>query len=320
MIDETWFHIILFFIGLIILYLSGEGLIKSSVLLSRSFHIRAIIVGLTVVAFGTSAPELVVSLIATFKNNEDIALGNILGSIIANIGLVLGLSAIVKPLKVEMRLLKKEMGIMIGASILIYAMAWDGVVNRIDGFVLFGGIIGYLLYIYPKALKEPDTIQNEYQKFEDSIKERQNRIKYILSVCACCIALTIGAHLMITSGVKLAKAMGVSELIIGLTLVAVGTSLPEMATSMIASFRDKSDVSVGNIIGSNIFNIFLILGLISLIKPFKVEPQLLKFQFPAVVLFSLALIPIMKTGHVISRLEGMMLTGGYGIFIFLLFY
>ena len=299
------------------LYGGAEWLVKGSSHLAQTFGIKPIVIGLTVVAFGTSSPELVVSLTAVLKKSPGLAMGNIIGSNIANIGLVLGLSALVSPLKIELNLLRRELPIMIGVSLLLYLMAIDLEISSWDGLLLFSGLIGYIGYHLFSAIKASRT--NRENIHEVLLNRNGSRKKNALLVFIGLILLVGGAHLMVRSGVSIARAAGVSEVVIGMTLVAVGTSLPELATSLVSARRKASDICVSNVIGSNIFNTLLIVGVVALITPLEVERNLLFFELPVMVLFSLALVPLMKTGFVLSRLEGAFLAAGYIVFILWVF-
>lgn len=307
-------QMLLFVLGLAALYLGAEGLVRGASNLARSLHIRPIIIGLTVVAFGTSAPELIVSLLAVVQKSEEIAIGNILGSNIANIGLVLGVAALLRPLRVETKLIQREVPIMIGASLLLYGLAaWGKQIGRFDGAILFVGILIFLLYSYAGKRKHPVELEGAV------FSEAKFTIRDLLFLLAGLGALLAGAQLLIRSAVFLAQALGVSEGAIGLSLVAFGTSLPELATSAVAAVRQEMDISIGNVVGSNIFNILAVIGPVSLVQPLGVGVGWLWFQFPVTLIFALALFPIMKTGAVINRWEGGLLLAGYGVFLAWLF-
>lgn len=262
----------------------------------RGIEIRPIIPNqtrshrLTIVAFGTSAPELVTSLTAGIKHMNDIAIGNIIGSNIANIGLILGVSAIVHPLTIDMKLLYREMPIVVGISFLLYFMGWDGILSRTEGGILLGGIVIYTYYVYRVALKEDRLIEQEYEEF---LKAKNNNIKKdIFLILIGLGALLGGAHFLVHAAIYIAKIIGISEFVIGLTVIAVGTSLPELATSMVAAIRKESDISVGNVLGSNIFNILAVLGISSVIQPLSVNAVSLRVDLPVMLCFSIFLIPL----------------------------
>ncbi|MEP9410813.1 MAG: calcium/sodium antiporter [Candidatus Brocadia sp.] len=313
-------QIILFFAGLAGLYFGAEWLVKGASRFARSFNIRPVVIGLTIVAFGTSTPELVTSVIAGIKHLSDIAMGNIIGSNIANIGLILGLSALVRPLSIDMKLLYREMPIVVGISGLLYFLGWDGTLSRLEGGILLGGIFVYTCYVYRVALKEPKTVEQEYLEFEEFIgAARNNTKKDILLIIIGLGALIGGAHFLVHSAIYIARVIGISELVIGLTVIAVGTSLPELATSMIAAIRKESDISVGNVLGSNIFNILAVLGIAAVIQPLQVNAASLVVDMPVMLMFSIFLIPIITWKFVLTRGQGLLLLIGYGIYILWLF-
>lgn len=305
-----------FLIGLVLLYFGAEGLVRGSSNLARALRIRPVIIGLTVVAFGTSAPELVVSLLAAARRSEALAVGNVVGSNIANVGLILGLAALIRPLRVERGLIKREVPMMLAASFLFYGFAGSGAINRTFGGVLFAGLLAFLLYSALTAKEHPGEVQALEEKLV--IPPPGSRLKDVLFLLFGLGGLLGGAQLMVGSAVYLARAIGVSEGIIGLTLVAGGTSLPELATSIVATMKKEADLLVGNIIGSNLFNILAVAGLVGMVRPLPVKPKWLLFQFPAMLLFSLALLPIMWD-HRISRWEGGLLLAGYLAFLAWLF-
>jgi len=325
-------------------------MVKGSSNLSRDLGIKPIVIGLTVVAFGTSSPELAVSLTASIKGSNDIAIGNIIGSNIANIGLILGIAAIVLPLKVEKVIMKRELPLMIAISAGLYFMAIDRKIGFIDGLILFTGIIlfiGYQIYHTLNSKKEsrhsmsntdgPATsssansscqqadsgISDDKAGRSESTKEksqtRRNLLCYIVYIVIGLACLLVGAHILVKSAIVIAGRFGISEMVIGMTVVAFGTSVPEMATSVVSALRKEADICVGNVIGSNIFNILMVIGSVALIKPLNVSREILFFEFPAMLLFSVALIPMIRGNLRVNRLEGFLLVSGYVAFIFFLF-
>lgn len=313
-------QILLFFVGLAGLYFGAEWLVKGASRFARSFNIKPVVIGLTIVAFGTSMPELVTSVVAAIKHSSDIAMGNVIGSNIANIGLILGLSAIVQPLRIDMNLIYREMPIMVGISMLLYFMGWDGTLSRLEGGILLGGIFSYTYYVYRVALKEPDAIELEYKEFEEFLETKNNTVpKDLFLIGLGLIGLVGGAYLMVHSAMYIARSIGISELVIGLTVIAVGTSLPELATSMIAAIRKESDISVGNVLGSNIFNILAVLGVAAIIQPLQVNNASLRVDMPVMLLFSIFLIPIITWKFVLTRAQGALLLTVYGIYVLWLF-
>lgn len=310
----------LFCVGLAGLYFGAEWLVRGAARFARSFNIKPVVIGLTIVAFGTSAPELVTSVIAGITHLSDIAMGNIIGSNIANIGLILGLSALVQPLNIDMKLLYREMPIMVGISGLLYFMGWDGTLSRLEGCILLSGIIIYVCYLYRVALIESKAIEQEYLEFEESTGMAHDSVKKDTVLIIIGLgALIGGAHFLVHSAIYIARVIGISELVIGLTVIAVGTSLPELATSMVAAIRKESDISVGNVLGSNIFNILAVLGIASIIQPLQVNKASLITDMPVMLLFSIALIPMITWKFVLTRGQGILLLIGYSIYVLWLF-
>ncbi|MBI3755400.1 MAG: calcium/sodium antiporter [Deltaproteobacteria bacterium] len=306
----------LFFLaGLTELYFGADWLVKGASRLAVALNVQPLVVGLTVVAFGTSLPEFVVSFIGALKGLPDIALGNIVGSNIVNIGLILGLSAIIFPLSVHMRLIRFETPFMIFAAVLLFLVSLKGIISRIDGILFIAAFTAYIAYTIKVAKKEAEAVKAEYQEF---LQKRDSVIKDIILIIAGLAVLIIGAEMLVRSAVSLARAMGISELIIGMTIVAAGTSLPEFATSTVAAFKKEADISIGNIVGSNIFNILFILGVTGIIQPIAVNPEALKFHMPVIIFFSLIFFVFMSIGSVLSRLRGALLVLlyiGYVIYI-----
>ncbi len=304
-----------FIIGLIILYLGGEGLVKGSSRLARAMGINPVLIGLTIVAFGTSAPELVVSIIAAFKGSNDLIMGNILGSNIANIGLILGISALIYPISIKLTLIKVELPFMIFISILLLLFSQNLIIEHFEGAILFILLISMIIYSCYDAFKEPKEIEKEYSELVQVDRSYNKNILYIVFGV---IGLSIGAKLLVDSAISIAQSLGVSQALIGITAVAIGTSLPELTTSVIAALKRESGIIIGNIIGSNIFNIG-ILGIISVLKPIEMKQYLLQFEFGIMILFSIILLPIMKTGFKIAKTEGLLLLLFYLMFLRFIF-
>ncbi|MFQ5712620.1 MAG: calcium/sodium antiporter [Candidatus Scalinduaceae bacterium] len=317
---------ILFMVGILGVYIGAEWLVKGSSNLSRELGIRPIIIGLTVVAFGTSSPELAVSLTASIKESDEIAIGNIIGSNIANIGLVLGVSALVFPLKVERIIMKSELPLMIAISAALYLMAIDKEIGFVDGLFLFTGIIlftGYQIYSTINLKQKSSNLMSDTNMAglanKQSSTKRKKLFLNILFIVVGLASLLIGAHLLVKTAIFIAGRFGISEMVIGLTAVAFGTSVPEMATSVVSAFRKEAELCVGNVIGSNIFNILMVIGSVALIRPLNVTQETIFFELPVMLLFSIALIPMMRGTLAVNRIEGFILAMGYFTFIVLLF-
>lgn len=305
--------VVLLIAGIIMLFLGGEGLVKGASRLAKLLGISPVVIGLTVVAFGTSAPEFVVGLIAALKGANDVVLGNIIGSNISNIGLILGIAALISPVVIHGRLIKAEVPIMIVLSFIFYGLAWKYNFGFIQGVFLFGALLVFTVYSYFVSKEESKWVEQEYREFVSGSGSIWRNLIFIVFGLA---GLIIGARFVVDSAIFIARIMGVSELVISITVVAIGTSLPELSTTIVAALKKEHDIIVGNIIGSNIFNIG-ILGLVSIIRPVTVDRTLLKFEFPIMLFFSIIILPIMMTGKKVTRAEGVFLLLLYGLFIYL---
>jgi cation:H+ antiporter len=274
------------------------------------------IIGLTVVAFGTSLPELVVSVTAGLKGSAEIALGNVVGSNIANIGLVLGLAACIRALQVEFTLVRREAPMGLGAVALVVALSLDGVLGRGDGVVLLAGFAAFLYWSVAVERSAPEAVQGA---FDSSLPADGQRLRNAGFTLVGLVGVLLGADRLVEGAVTIAETFGVSAVVIGLTLVAVGSSLPELAATLVAVSRGEDDISVGNVLGSNLFNLLLILGVAALITPITVPATFFRFQFPVLALYTVALLPICRTGFRISRWEGRALLAGYVAFVAVLY-
>ncbi|MCC0178777.1 calcium/sodium antiporter [Waterburya agarophytonicola K14] len=294
-------------LGLVLLVVGAEFLVKGASKIAAVLSISPLIIGLTIVAYGTSAPEMSVSIMSTFSSQSDIAVGNVVGSNICNILLVLGLSSIVAPLVVTKQIIRSDVPIMIGVSLLLLMFSLDGQITRVDGIILFiGGIVYTLSLIYQSSKQgaEQDEFADEYG-FSGDVTP-QLWIKNIIFVIGGSILLIFGSRLLVKSAVEIAQGFRVSELLIGLTIVALGTSLPELATSVVASFRGERDIAVGNVLGSNIFNILAVLGIAGTISPsgIGVSQTVIRFDILVAIAVAFACLPIFYSGKRIDRLEG----------------
>lgn len=306
---------LLFFAGIAALTVGAEILIRGASRLAAMLGISPLIIGLTVVAFSTSSPELAVSVRAALAGQADIALGNVVGSNIFNVLFILGVSAVITPLAVSRQLIRLDVPIMIGVSFLLLIFGIGGGINRVEGLILFIGIIIYTVFLIVQSRKEKNGQTDDYRK-EFGKPQRRSPREWIINlamVLAGLGMLVLGARWMVEGAVVIARAMGVSELIIGLTIIAVGTSLPEVAASVIASIRKERDIAVGNVVGSNIFNILSVLGLSSALSPngIAVSPAALNFDIPVMIAVAVACLPIFFHGSQISRWEGFLFLGYY---------
>lgn len=309
--------------GIAGLFFGGEWLVIGASRLARSYGVPSLIIGLTIVAFGTSVPELLVSLQAVFSNSDDISVGNIIGSNISNIGLIIGLTSLVFPVFVEMRLLRRELPMMLIATVLTVFLMSDDVLGGNDGFILLLGFVafsvymGFLTYTERKKMSSSEADPNDEDDIDLIPPER--RLYEAGRIGIGLVILFIASRATVDGAVGIARDLGVSELVIGVSLVAIGTSLPELATSFIAALRNENDLALGNIVGSNIFNLLLVLGITSTVSPLQVQERVLGFDVVIMLIFSFALLPIASSDRQISRFEAGLLLGGYVVFIILAF-
>lgn len=299
----------LFFAGLLLLYYGAEYLVNGSSRLALSFGVRPLVIGMTVVAFATSMPELLVSLLASLRGSTDIAAGNIIGSNIANIGLILGSAALLRPLEIGSGLLRREIPTMLFGSVVFCLLCLDLLVGRMDGLVQLSLLILFLGYCIRTA-RDGNQV-----RCGEAVAAYRSRGRDMVWVVAGMIGLAAGAELMVRSAVSIARSFGVSELVIGMTIVAIGTSLPELAASMVSAWKGEMDISIGNVIGSNLFNLQFVLGLSPVLKPLPIDPGVLRFELPAMLLFSF-LVPLLGWRSLrLSRFSGGVLLAGYTVFL-----
>jgi len=311
------FSILLFVGGLVLLYFGAEYLVSGSSRLARSYGVRPLIIGMTVVAFATSMPELTVSLLAAIRGSANIAVGNIIGSNVANLGLILGAASLVAPIPVARVTLKREIPFMIGASLLLYLLALDGQLGTIDGMALCGMLLLFLGYCLRTARAAP---VEGVPTVPQPLAKKGERGRDLLWIFLGLVGLVVGADLMVRGAISIARALGVSDLVIGMSVVALGTSLPELAASLMSAWQGEVDIGIGNVIGSNIFNLLFVLGVCPLIRPLAVEPSTLAFELPVMVGFSVALLPLLILRPVLTRPKGGLLLAGYLLFVAKLFF
>ena len=315
--------LLLMALGVVLLYFGAEWLVLGSARVARGLGVSPIVVGLTVVSLGTSAPELVVASLAAMEGSGDLAVGNVLGSNLANVGLILGLAAVVRPLPLAGRVVRREVPIMLAVTFLLYPLVLDLEVGRTDGLILLGVLLSYLLFVGWTAAAEEPEILEEYEKYveeEAAYVTTGDALRDVGMVVVGAAGVVLGGHLIVESALVLAQRAGISELVIGITVVAVGTSLPELATSTVAAVRDEADIAVGNIVGSNVFNLTAVLGTASVLRPVEVARSVLFVELPAVLAISVLILVIGLTGPVIRRWEGAVLLaayGGAGLWVFL---
>jgi cation:H+ antiporter len=296
--------------GLVLLALGAEGLVRGSSSIALRMGVTPLVVGLTIVAFGTGSPEMIVSLQAALAGSSDLALGNIVGSNIANIALILGLAAVARPLHVVRSvLLWREAPIMIGVTLLLVLLLRDGELGRLDGAILFAGAVAYTVGTYLAARRDRNAeVAAEFSQEMPKVQSSTGRS--VVLVIAGFVALLIGAHVLVDGAVVIAQALGMSQVVIGLTVIAIGTSLPELATSVVAALRNDADVAFGNVLGSNILNILLILGVVAMIQPIS-GTGLRMLDLATMVGSAMLLYPLLWRGRILNRWEGGVLLAGY---------
>lgn len=295
--------------GLIMLIVGAEALVRGASRMAAAFGVSPLIIGLTVVAFGTSSPELAVSVHSALSGQGDIALGNVVGSNIFNVLFILGLAAVIAPLVVAQQLVRLDVPLLIAVSIGVWLMALDGNLGQWEGGLLFAGIVLYTGFLIWQSRRESKSVQEEYAVEYGARAPRTwtQTVVNILFVLGGLGLLVLGARWLVEGATQLARFFGVSDLIIGLTIIAAGTSLPEVATSVIATLRGERDIAVGNVIGSNLFNLLAVLGLSSLLAPapgIPVAPGLIYVDLPFMVAVAIACLPIFFTGGAVTRWEG----------------
>lgn len=302
---------ILTVVGLVLLCFGGNWLVSGGVAIAKKFRISNLVIGMTIVAYGTSTPELAASIAAAGEHSA-IILGNIVGSNIANVGMVIGIAAILVPLAVRKSVLKKEIPIMLGVSVLLVLISIDGEISQYDGILLLGGLGVFSIYTFKDAMKHRE---------KNNVKTQSKKNIYLKSFGLIGLGvgvLYIGAILTVDNAVILAKEFGLSEKIIGLTVIAIGTSLPELITSIIAIRKGHTDIGIGNIIGSNIYNILMIMGVGALLGGVMI-PSDVYVDYTIMILFSLSLLIALKTG-IISKAMGVCLTVGYAVYLAVTFF
>lgn len=321
-------------VGFLLLIAGGELLVRGASGLAGTLGISPLVVGLTVVAFATSTPELAVSIDAALSGHPGLAVGNVVGSNIANILLILGLTAMIAPLVADSRIVRVDIPIMVAFSLVLLVVALDGVISSLNGLLLLIGMVGYVVATVvvsrghgsdladSAGLDDPagaPQSEPEIESADDGHASDDRTPHAVLKSSALVglgvLMLVIGARLLVDAASTLASAWGMSDLVIGLTVVAIGTSLPELATSLVAAYRGERDLAVGNIVGSNVFNVGAVLGITSLITPIEVASGAVRFDLPIMLAVALALLPIAFTGMAITRWEGLFFTGFYGAYL-----
>jgi cation:H+ antiporter len=299
--------------GLVLLYAGAELLVKGASAMAFRLGVSSLVIGLTIVAFGTSAPEMTVSVLAAFSGKGDIAATNVVGSNIFNIAFILGIASLIYPIRISRQFIRLDVPVMIGVSLLCWLMLADKALSRTEGIILFLGIILYTVWAYRSCSRPAASDINSTEiSFYESAHMKLS--PSIICIIGGLILLVLGSKALVAGAIRLARGAGVSEAVIGLTIVSAGTSLPELATSVVAAFRRQPDIAVGNIVGSNIFNILAILGVSSLLVPYSAL-GLTTADLAVMLAFAVVALPFMWTKFTLSRTEGFLLLVGYGIYL-----
>ena len=316
----TALTIVALVVGIAGLVGGAELLVKGAATIASSFGVAPVVIGLTVVAFGTSAPELAVSVSAAFGGNADVAFGNVIGSNIGNILLILGASAVVGGLAVQQRIVRFDIPLLIVVSVVAMVMSLDNTIGRVDGVILFGGIVAYVAWLVRETRVERADVIEEYTESVTALEGAAVGRPTWFSAALVIVGLTVlvvGSQLLVNAATDIAESAGISDLVIGLTVVAIGTSLPELATSILAAVRGQRDIAVGNVIGSNLFNLMSVLGLTSIVSSdgIPVSDSSLRLDFPVMLAATIVLVPIVWNGARIRRWEGLVLMGFYAAYV-----
>ncbi|HQV08993.1 MAG TPA: calcium/sodium antiporter, partial [Thauera sp.] len=302
--------------GLVVLVVGADVMVRGASRLAVSFGVSPLVVGLTVVAFGTSAPEMAVSVGSALAGTPDLAIGNVVGSNIANVLLILGISALITPLLVDEQIIRQEIPIMIGASALLVVMALDGNIGVLESIVLFALVIAYTVFLVIQSRRASKAVQDEFETGIPTSTWDSHWAVQIGLIAAGLAMLVVGADWLVDAAVAFARAFGVSDLVIGLTVVAVGTSMPEIATSIVAAMRGQRDIAVGNVVGSNVFNILAVLGAAGIASGagLPVSEAARNFDLWVMLAVAFACLPIMITGREIARWEGVVFLAYYAAY------
>ncbi|WP_254280639.1 calcium/sodium antiporter [Haloarcula marina] len=304
-----------FVVGVVLLYLGAELLVDGAASLALGYGMRATTVGVTVIAFATTAPELIVSTIGGLTESDGIALGNIIGSNVANIGLVLGMSAVAYPMHVDRSLVRKHGPFMMLAVVGLVVLSSDSLIGMVDGILLLGLLAVYMGYIIYRARRSDGAVLPDELSPED--EQTGSRLD-IVKVIGAILCLLAGSRALIVGGQNVLHALGFGDLFVGLTVIAIGTSMPELATSLVSAYREGAAFSVGNVIGSNIYNILAVIGIVAVIVPIHVSGSTKTVELPLLVVFTVVVLALLGFRERVTRLEGAVLLGGYGVFIYLL--
>ncbi len=311
--------LVMFVGGLVVLVFGADWLVRGAARMAAWMGISPLVIGLTVVAFGTSAPELAINVQSSLAGQPDIAIGNVVGSNIANILLILGISAVIAPMVVQQQVVKQDVPLMLGISVIAYLYALDGLISTLEGVMLFSALLFYIWFLIHQSRTETSEVEQEYAQ-EYAVHEAKSLRGWLVNIGLVILGLgmlVLGSNWMVESAVAIARWLKVDELVIGLTVVAVGTSLPELATSAVAAWKGERDIAVGNVVGSNIFNLMSVLGLSAIIVPIgiPVSETAINFDLPVMIAVAFASFPVFLVGGQIYRWEGVLFLGYYVIYV-----
>ncbi|WP_436343037.1 calcium/sodium antiporter [Natronorubrum sp. FCH18a] len=306
-------YLVLLAAGVVALYGGAELLVAGAGRLALGIGLRAATVGVTVIAFATTAPELFVSTIGALNVSTDIGLGAVIGSNIANIGLVLGLAALIKPLRISPIVMRRHVPFMMFAAVLLVVLGANGTIGRLEGTILLLVLAGFTAYLVYYVNADPAPMADDPDAGEGIA------LRDVALVVGGLIALVVGSRWLVSGGTGLLSAFGFSDLFIGLTVLALGTSLPELAASVVGALRGETEFAIGNVVGSNIYNILAVLGIVALITPIDIATSTLRLELPVLVVFTIVLVAMMGYGRRLTRLDGAGLVVGYAVFLYLLY-
>jgi cation:H+ antiporter len=312
MLSGTPLHLLLLAGGVVALYAGAELLVAGAGRLALGIGLRAATVGVTVIAFATTAPELFVSTIGALNVSSDVGLGTVVGSNVANIGLVLGAAALVSPLPIGDRVMRRHVPVMVLAAVLLVVLGANGRIGRLEGAIFLLVLAGFTVTLVYYVDVDSAPVGDEPDAGAGV------SIRDVSLVVGGLVALVIGSQWLVAGGTGLLSALGVSDLVIGLTVLALGTSLPELAASVVGAIRGESAFAVGNVVGSNIYNVLAVLGIVALITPIEIEPATLRFELPVMIAFTVVLVGMMRYGRRLTRVDGAVLLAGYAGFMYLL--
>ncbi|MEF8815199.1 MAG: calcium/sodium antiporter [Salinibacter sp.] len=312
-------YVFLFFVGLLLLYLGAEGLIQGASSIALQYGIRPVIAGLTVVALGTSMPEFLVNVFALISGEPPLAIGNIIGSNISNVALILGMCAMVLPLTVTPAVLRREYPVMLCTMVLFYLCALDGVIGARDGILMVVLLIGLGIYVFYDAQRtSKGTVLESMEGEIDAGSPEFSSLTKTVYVLGGMGGLTLGAHLMVDNALAISDVLDIDHVVIGLTVVAIGTSLPELAASMVGTLKQEVDMTVGNVIGSNLLNVLFVVGTLAIVEPITVDPETIRVHFPVMLGFCALVVPLTWWDQQITRIEGaFMVLAFLGFMVFL---